>query len=279
MIYAIGYRERTNEGGHQFTIQKHISKTEYEHHLTNLAEASKINTMANVFNLLKGNGKNFLNYTALIKEDKDLATNKKEKYLEANRLLINYLSSLSMFIDYGERHNKKHFGKERMQEFRKKDSKFYDGHISYRFIKLMRDYAVHYDFPLSVIRESIPGPSGIFASKKTLLKFSGWKHAKADIEKMPEQIFIDPHVEISMMFIKNLYEDYIYEIAPVVLKGIEYANNMIKDSGGKLPIMATFKNIDEFKKGNISIKLIETKTYMDALEIIKSHPSINIVRK
>jgi hypothetical protein len=81
------------------------------------------------------------------------------------------------------------------------------------------------------------------------------------------------------MFIKRLYQDYIYDISPMVLKGIEYLNSMLKNNGGKMPLLATFKSIEELKKGNISVSTIEAKPYHDALKIIKSHPNINIIEK
>jgi hypothetical protein len=278
MIYAIGYREIIKERQNHFTIKKHITKEEYENHITMLGEAKKINAMTNVFRLFERNGNEYLTYVAHI--DEHLKSSGADRvYLEANRLLINYLSSLSMFIDYGERYSKKHFGKQKMEEFQSKTHDFYDNHVSYRFMALMRNYALHYGFPLSVIKESLLGRTGIFASKQTLLGFSGWKHVRKDIEKMPELILIDPHVEISMMFIKHLYESYIYDMAPTVIKGIEYLNDMTKNNNGKIPLLAKFKDVEELKKGNISVIYIDPKTYIDALEVIKSHPSINIIEK
>lgn len=277
MIYAIGYREFIKEGQHQFIIEKHISKEEYEKHMTMLSEVKKINSMTNVYQLFQRNGNEFLAYASQIKEH--LKSDKDQIHLEANRLLINYLSSLSMFIDYGERYNKKHFGKQKLKEFESKTHDFYDNHVSYRFMALMRNYALHYGFPLSKIKKSILEPSGIFASKQTLLGFKSWKHAREDIEKMPESILIDPHVEISMIFIKHLYESYIYDMTPTVIKGLEYLNDMVKNNGGKIPLLATFKDIEELKKGNISVSYIEPDTYIKVLEIIKSHPSINIIEK
>jgi hypothetical protein len=192
MIYAIGYRDFSPEREHKFIIQKHITKEEYDNHTTMLGEANKINALDNVHNLLNRNGKEFLFYSSKIKEYLD--ADKELVYLEANRLLINYLSSLSMFIDYGERYNNKHFGKERMKKFQEKTSDFYDSHVSYRFIALMRNYALHYGFPLSVIHQSVSGPNGIFASRESLLKFKSWKHATEDIKKMSDLISLNPHI-------------------------------------------------------------------------------------
>ncbi|MGM1048142.1 MAG: hypothetical protein ACQEXX_18645 [Bacillota bacterium] len=277
MIYAIGYTEFSPEHGRNIIIQDHITEDEYESFNTALGEVHKISAMDNVHKLLERNGKEFLLYSSKVTDFQEVKG--KEAYLESNRLLINYLSAVSMFIDYGERYNSKYFGKEKMKEFQEKTHAYYDSHISYRFIVLMRNYALHYGFPLSVIRKSLTAPNGVFASRETLLKFKSWKHATEEIKKMPELISMDIHVEISMMFIKRLYQDYIYEIAPMILNVIEYLNSMIKANGGKMPILAKFKNKEEFIKGNLSVSIIDIKSYSDALEIIKSHPSINIIEK
>lgn len=274
MIYAIGYQEVTLNQERKVVIQKNITKVEYENHKSELAEAHKISAMDNVHTLLVQNGQEFLNYSA---ESKNyLGLEEKVVYLEANRLLTNYLSSLSMFIDYGERYNQKHFGKEEMKKFQSKTHDFYDSHVSYRFMALMRNYALHYAFPLSVIRQSVNGENGIFASKNTLLKFDAWKHAKEDIKQMPELISLDVHVEISMMFLKKLFQDYVYDIAPLVLRGIEYLNGMIKDARGRMPVLVTFTSIEELRKGNLSLDIIDIKIYAHAIEILKQHPSIDI---
>ncbi|MEY9976211.1 hypothetical protein [Lysinibacillus sp. RC79] len=276
MIYAIGYSEFIKEGEHRFTIKDQIKKEEYEGHLSSLGEATKLKTMNNIYNLFERNGKEFLKYTSEIPAYLESDEDKESIYMEANRLLINYLSSLSMFIDYGKKFNKKHFGKQKMDEFLSKTHKFYDSHVSYRFMAIMRNYALHYGFPLTHIKRSLTKKNGIFSSKETLLKFKEWKHAKEDIEKMPNDILLEPHVKVSMLFIKHLYESYIYDIAPSVVKGLEYLNEMIKENGGKVPLLAAYKNLDEFKKGNILFDYIEPKAYLDSLKIIQSHPSINV---
>lgn len=277
MIYSIGYRDFTIQQGHKFIINKNITKEEYDNHISMIGEIKKLTSMKNIYNLMDRNGKEFLGYTSEIKKylpvDNDLIC------FEANRLLINYLSSLSMFIDYGEKYNKKFFGKGKMKEFEEKTHYFYENHVSYRFMALMRNYALHYKFPLSIIQKNITGQNGIFASRELLLQFKAWKHAEEDIKKMPDLILLNPHVEISMMFIEHLYQDYIYDIAPVILESIEYINGMIKSSGDKEPILLESKNIEEFKNGNFSTKLLDLKSYYDALKTIESHPSINISYK
>ena len=232
MIYAIGHREVSQTEGQEFIIDKEIPRAEYDNINKELAEASKLNAMKSVYLLFERNGKEFLTYSNSLKKllnEPEQNEDPEKIFLEANRLLINYLSALSMFIDYGERFNKKHFGKKKLEEFGDKTHDFYDNHISYRFIALMRNYALHYGFPLSKVSTSLlTGQSGIFATKVELLKFSGWKHVRRDIEEMPEVISVDVHVEISMMFIKHLYDSYIYDIAPTVIKGVEYFESLLE---------------------------------------------------
>ncbi|MBG9811241.1 hypothetical protein ABD68_06390 [Bacillus endophyticus] len=273
MIYGIGHRD-----GNTLSIDKHITKEEYDKHLKELSKINTLTAMKNVFSLFKRNGEEFINYSSKMKRLLGETSYKDEDdvLLEANRLLINYLSSLSMFIDYGERYNKKHFGKQKMKEFESTTHDFYDNHVSYRFMALMRNYALHYGFPLTEVIRSLENVSGIFASRDNLLQFKAWKHVKEDLEKMSPLIQIDIHVEVSMMFIKHLYENYVYDISSDIFSAIEYMAKIMHDNGGKQPIFAIFKDREEFKKGNIKLKLIEPETYQEALKILRDHPSINI---
>ncbi|ATY29078.1 hypothetical protein AB0857_06005 [Bacillus velezensis] len=281
MIHAIGYREKTSPGNHTFVIDSHISQKDYNNHTMNLNEVKKLKTMTAVYELLLKNKEEYSSFSVKLK--KELETKKTIQELEAlhleiNRLLINYLSSLQMFVDYGEKHNKEHFGKDKMKEFQQNTHYFYDNHVSYRFMVLMRNYAVHYGFPLHKIIQS-EKKNGVFSLKDTLLNFKGWKHVKGDLNRMPELIDLDPHVNISMLFIKNLYENYIYDMAPTIIKSVEYMSDMLKRFSGRLPIFVKFETYDDFKRGNFKVELIELNTYIKAIEILKSHPNITITKK
>lgn len=281
MIHAIGYREKTSPGNHTFVIDSHISQKDYNNHTMNLNEVKKLKTMTAVYELLLKNKEEYSSFSVKLK--KELETKKTIQelevlHLEINRLLINYLSSLQMFVDYGEKHNKEHFGKDKMKEFQQNTHYFYDNHVSYRFMVLMRNYAVHYGFPLHKIIQS-EQKNGVFSLKDTLLNFKGWKHVKGDLNRMPELIDLDPHVNISMLFIKNLYENYIYDMAPTIIKSVEYMNDMLKRFSGRLPIFVKFETYDDFKRGNFNVELIEVNTYIKAIEILKSHPNITITQK
>ena len=257
-------------------IEEEMSKKEYDDFIHFKDESNKLNAMTNMFKLLERNGNEYLEYSSHIQDILDTDTSEDDIGFEANRLLINYLSALGMFIDYGEKHNKKHFGKEKMEEFTKKTHAFYDQHISYRFTALLRNYALHYAFPLTNIIKSENRKSGIFASKNKLLQFKSWKHAKADIEKMSNDISLEIHIKISMLFVKSLYDSYVYDVAPQVLKGIEYFAKLQSKQKGKLPVLLSYQTINDLSEGNFSIDYTEPESYHKSLEIIKNHPSITL---
>jgi hypothetical protein len=224
--------------------------------------------------LVNRNGKEYLEYSSGLKSTLKLD---ESHYFEINRLLINFLSAVSMFIDYGEKYNSKYFGKEKMKEFRSKTHLFYDEHVSYRFIAILRNYALHYGFPLSVIHSSQNGMNGIFASKKALLRFKDWKHVKEDIDKMSELISFDIHIDIAMLFLKHLYESFVYDIAPSVLKGIEHYNKLVVDLKGKVPVLAKTNNEEEYRAGKVLISDLNRNEYIRAFEIIKNNKNIEII--
>lgn len=277
MRYSIGYLKFGQNGEHDLSIEEEMPKKAYDDFIHFKDESNKLNAMTNMYKLLERNGNEYLEYSSNIQDILKTATSEEDIGFEANRLLINYLSSLGMFIDYGEKHNKKHFGKEKMKEFTQKTHAFYDQHISYRFIALLRNYALHYAFPLTNIIKSENRKSGIFASKEKLLQFKSWKHAKEDIEKMPNDISLEIHVKISMLFVKSLYDSYVYDVAPQVIKGIEYFDKLLSKQKDKLPVLLSYHTIKDLSEGKFSsIEYTEPKSYLKSVEIIKNHPSITL---
>lgn len=76
-------------------------------------------------------------------------------FIDINRRLTNYLSSLITFInDYIEnRVIKKGFGEKSKEylKFKEKTGCWYDNSFSYKFLYNLRNYAIHYRFPLQNI--------------------------------------------------------------------------------------------------------------------------------
>jgi len=76
----------------------------------------------------------------------------KELYVNLNRVFTNFTASLKSFIDdfLIKKHLPKIYGKEskELEIFKKQTNIWYDTIFSYKFLMRIRDYAIHYDFPI-----------------------------------------------------------------------------------------------------------------------------------
>jgi hypothetical protein len=79
----------------------------------------------------------------------------KESYIDFNRVLTNFVTSLKSFTDDFLTKNKlpKIYGKDsdQINDFKTKLNHWYDSELSYKFLIRLRDFAIHYDFPISSI--------------------------------------------------------------------------------------------------------------------------------
>lgn len=73
-----------------------------------------------------------------------------ELLFQANRVILNLLSSFKFFLDNGEAHLKRKYGKdsEESKEFRELTSNEFDNVFAYRFLIKLRNYSLHLGFPL-----------------------------------------------------------------------------------------------------------------------------------
>ncbi|WP_339216661.1 hypothetical protein [Ornithinibacillus sp. FSL M8-0202] len=274
MQYGFGYSHIAEDGKKEVIVLKHISEAEYEKHLKNLEFCRHYNHLKNIYSLVINNGKSFLKFSEVLSDNPKADEFDDDVGLEGNRLLINYLTSIGMFIDYGEKEMSKALGKDARNEFRKKTNELYDRHLSYRFLVLMRDYVVHYSFPLHTHVKSLIEPSGLFAQKSNLLRYKKWKHAKADIEKMPSKINLYPHVIEMQKYISELFNFCLLKLSSKLVDVIQYANDLIQAADRKNPIFISFENEEKYRAGQFSLHPVELESVYDAYQDLKNHPNI-----
>ena len=78
-----------------------------------------------------------------------------ECFLEANRLLLNYLSSYKTFVDHLQTYITRTYGGEgtpEYQEFKTITAVFYDNSFAYRFFYALRNYAQHCGVPVGRVK-------------------------------------------------------------------------------------------------------------------------------
>ncbi len=134
-----------------------------------------------------------------------------EVFLNGNRLFLNYISSIRIFIDHSEVFFNRKYGNKSPQflEFKKILSIFYDNSFAYRFFYKLRNYALHVGLPIHSMQFSskhdrengkIHGELEVmFDRDKLLSNFDGWGVVvKEDLQKKGNRFEIMPLVsEIS----------------------------------------------------------------------------------
>ncbi|MEL3958228.1 hypothetical protein NSQ96_13145 [Caldifermentibacillus hisashii] len=275
--FGFGYKEYIN-GKHQITIIKHLPKAEYDKHVKNMEILRYYGRLKQVYTLAESNSDSFLKFIDSVNKGNS-KSNEESVVLEGNRLLINYLTSAGMFIDYGEKELGKALGKNYRINFQKETNRLYDSIISYRFMDLMRNYAVHYGFPLHIYVRSLKTPSGLFSVKSELLQFKKWKHVKSDIEKMPDNIRLEPHVKAMQMCIKHLFEQCIYNFSARLVEVIEYTNSLVKKAEKQPPVFIKFENEERFRAGEFTAMPVDIGIIQEVLTDLRNHPNIIITDK
>lgn len=277
MIFCFGYAQKSSENTKEIIITKHISKEEFDNHAKSMDFCRYYSHLKEVHSLIKYNGIKLLEYMNSTSDNKNIKVIRDEQVgFEGNRLLVNYLTSLGMFIDYGKKEMGKALGKNASEEFVKKTNELYDKCLSYRFLILMRNYAVHYSFPLHIYVKSLNSPSGLFVKRDILLRFDGWKHAKVDIQEMPDTIMIEPHVINMQKYISDLFNYCLYMFSSKLVDVIQYANDLVKSANHKTPIFAKYESEEKFRKGELSVNVVDLREVISALKDLQNHPKIII---
>lgn len=188
-------------------------------------------------------------------------------YADLNRLILNLLASVRMFLDHTEYSLKGKYGKtsKEFNDFKKMCSYKYDTNFSYRFLYRLRNFAQHCGMPVGRIQFSSSKDreegfksyeveytnlnllskhtlSIFFDRNKLLESFNGWgKNVKQELESMGQDIEVTQHIR---SFVSNLSEihcslinrvikgtkassDYLFDLAKPVLEKNEKAKPII----------------------------------------------------
>lgn len=132
-------------------------------------------------------------------EDEDVG----DVYLNANRLFLNYLSSVRTFQDHAETFFHRKFGKDsnEFQEFKETTAFHFDNIFAYRFFVKLRNFSQHVGLPIHDIsfkterkgdRELHGFLAVEFNREKLLNEYSGWGKVKEDLQSQKAHFDVGP---------------------------------------------------------------------------------------
>lgn len=142
-----------------------------------------------------------------------------ELFLNANRLFLNYLSSIRTFIDHLDVFLNRNFGKNSLQyiQFKKILTTFYDNSFAYRFFYKLRNYAQHVGLPIDTVQytsqhnrenDNVNGKLNIeFHRDRLLNNYDGWGPVKTDLVSMTEKISAPPLISEISQNIREIWRN------------------------------------------------------------------------
>ena len=151
---------------------------------------------------------------------------------------------------------------------------FYDKNMEYKFWMIFRNYIVHCEFPYSIYQESVDNSCEIICTKEHLLQFDNWKHSKADIQQMDEQILLPELVDNMSSMIYAFYIDFFRYFAKEITDGIASYSEFCKKYNVRVPVIFKMKNRKQIAVSNF--QPLPVKELRASFDILRSNPHIQI---
>lgn len=166
--------------------------------------------------------------------------------LDINRVLLNLLSSVRMYLDHTELIINRRYGdaSPRFTNFKRACSDAYDGQFSYRFLYKLRNYAQHLGLPLSVFsissrehpeRLGEPYHELSFGLNRDLAlsDFDWGKQLSEELRLQPEIIEVAQHVPPFILSITQINFTFAQDESSNLLNEALYIKNLTDSAGYK----------------------------------------------
>ncbi|QHT46361.1 hypothetical protein M662_07585 [Bacillus sp. SB49] len=264
-----------SKDGVSITFLRPFSDEEYEALTGPMRIESFHRTNVQMRDIVRTNGQELEDFILDIKNNRESYKQKDHQLLiEANRLLLNFLSSFTTFIDHCKRQYSIHLDVLK-EEFEQRDRKYFDQYFEYRFFKQMRNIISHIAFPLSKTRLDKEG-FHIIMVKKELLKFDWKRVVSRDIETFEEEIDVLPMIQNLCEQVKWLSFDIMYDYKEKIIEAFEAYQKVATEVQGEFGFSeaGSFEELRRLEKPRIqpfSISQIHK-----AIQDLNEHPRIKI---
>ena len=267
MIYGLAlYKEK------MLTIMKHIPKTEYDR-ITNIGNSfQSYSKMNQLFEMCK---ENIDEYLKLLSDFRNDNLHPAEVSNKANRYLVNTLTSFNILIEHCLREVSKVNDKEK-DNIRKLTSKLYDSYFSYRFLTRLRNYVVHFGFPIHIITANMNGEKDFLGKVDQLLLDKSWSTVAREIEEMRPKVSYEKYVlELSDTILPVLRDRIFLALFPTYIEDIENLTQIIKIYIDPVTLISA-NSENDIMRGEINMHLLPYTAYQKIITEAQSSPYINL---
>lgn len=164
--------------------------------------------------------------------------------LDINRVLLNLLASVRMYLDHTETSIKRRHGdtSQNWNNFKQACSSAYDGLFSYRFLYKLRNYAQHCGLPLSSFTASVrehPERTGepyhelsFGLERDNALREYNWgRQLNQELAQQPGTIEVDQHVYLLMQSIRQINQVFVKDELSKLRPEAVHINQLAKKAG------------------------------------------------
>ncbi|WP_042353062.1 hypothetical protein [Bacillus massiliigorillae] len=276
MYYRIGSIDQVKEGEHKVNLIREFTQQEYDTHLEKARYLGVHLKNKHLYQLIVKNGEELEKYLEIIR-DKEMSELESPDSLifESNRLFMNYLSILRTYDDHISSALSKTFNSQVKEEFKSFLSKMYDQFYTYRFIVRLRNFAQHFDLPISSFTNSQNGKFFVM-NREQLLRYDGWSTVKQEIQRMEENIAIQGLTDRMNRIMHNVYLYVMQLYAGEIIDACKWISSLQKEFFGKATIIATANSYEEYKSGEINFIPMNSQMYIDAIHDLNELPNVNI---
>jgi hypothetical protein len=192
---------------------------------------------------IRNNAKDFKDYFSAVKEKIDSYKNDEFEdlntlFIDFNRLFINYCTSVRSLTEIVEKKIKLAYSKESM-EFEKFETIrhcFYDSYFSYKFLYNIRNFALHFQYPIHFVNVVFDNYVGNNAQKRDLWVMFVKQHLLQDpdfskkmgndLAKYGDYFPVQPIIEDSLKWLKDYFLQFINIEKETYLKTIEIIESL-----------------------------------------------------
>lgn len=279
MIYIaehLGY----NNNQHNIKITgKSVIKEEYDAFFDNFKFYGQYHQFKEIYDIcLEGNLDlaRFLSAENLNTVLRSRGVDRSKVLQTGNKLLLNYCTVIKIMVEKIESFLK-HNRADKLDEFKKFCSDFYDNEFSYRFFMRLRNYIIHNGMPFTKIASSLYKDCNLYINRNNLLEWTGWNTVKKDLEEMGnDDIAVQPLLLDLGSSIYAIYMQSLYYLAPDIISSLNNINKFIEKYNVTGFDFIEYENEEDFKNGKYTYRVVPWKSMIECIEELNKHPSINI---
>lgn len=270
--------DKINYGNHNHTIsiKNEIAQTELDELNSAFSICGIYHAITQIEKIVVQNGLDFKNFMVPgnLHSMRVAKIDPVKLIFEANRLSLNYATSIKTYIDMEERILSSKKSKAEISDFRNSCSQFYDHDKEYRFWVNFRNYVVHCEFPYCKYSETMGENCKVICTKEHLLKFNNWKHSKADIVAMNSEIDLPGMVYAMSSIVVALYIDFFNYFGEQIVGGIEIYGKFCRKYSVKAPIILHTNKPRDTSSGYF--QPLPVGDLITSFNILKSNPHVKI---